>query len=259
MGRGPVENGMRHKFRGFSLIELLVVIAIVGILAALLISSLARAKGKARQSQCVNNVRQLGFALREHVVENGTYPMVVRPSWVQSLQAELTTSKTHINSREYLEKGVWRCPAANRPVELPPNLGYESYGYNWYGMSDQNDTDGLGLGGHHVWHGTQFPEPPVKESEISNPSDMMAMGDGFCGDKKTIRDGTMALWRTSGMQGDVESTRRSYARHQGKASVAFCDGHVESPTLKFLFDDATDGTLARWNRDHLPHREKSGL
>jgi prepilin-type processing-associated H-X9-DG protein len=45
-------------------------------------------------------------------------------------------------------------------------------------------------------------------------------------------------------------------RHQGKANVVFCDGHVESPTLPFLFADTSDAALSRWNRDHLPHREK---
>jgi len=40
------------------------------------------------------------------------------------------------------------------------------------------------------------------------------------------------------------------------ANVTFCDGHVESPTLKFLFEDTSDEALSRWNRDHLPHREK---
>jgi len=38
--------------------------------------------------------------------------------------------------------------------------------------------------------------------------------------------------------------------------VVFCDGHVESPTLKFQFEDASDKALSRWNRDHLPQREK---
>jgi prepilin-type processing-associated H-X9-DG protein len=42
----------------------------------------------------------------------------------------------------------------------------------------------------------------------------------------------------------------------GKANVVFCDGHVESPTLPFLFADTSDAALSRWNRDHQPHREK---
>jgi prepilin-type processing-associated H-X9-DG protein len=44
--------------------------------------------------------------------------------------------------------------------------------------------------------------------------------------------------------------------HQGKANVILCDGHVESPPLKFLFEDTRDAAFVRWNRDHLPHREK---
>jgi prepilin-type processing-associated H-X9-DG protein len=48
-------------------------------------------------------------------------------------------------------------------------------------------------------------------------------------------------------------------RHQGKANVVFCDGHVESPTLKFIFEDTSDEALRRWNRDHQPHREKLSL
>jgi len=42
----------------------------------------------------------------------------------------------------------------------------------------------------------------------------------------------------------------------GKANVVFCDGHVESPTLQFLFADTSDAALSRWNRDHQPHRER---
>jgi prepilin-type processing-associated H-X9-DG protein len=42
----------------------------------------------------------------------------------------------------------------------------------------------------------------------------------------------------------------------GKANAVFCDGHVESPTLKFLFADTSDAALRRWNRDHQPHRER---
>ncbi|MEI6195830.1 MAG: H-X9-DG-CTERM domain-containing protein [Verrucomicrobiota bacterium] len=42
----------------------------------------------------------------------------------------------------------------------------------------------------------------------------------------------------------------------GKANVVFCDGHVESPTLEFLFKDTSAPALSRWNRDHQPHRER---
>jgi prepilin-type processing-associated H-X9-DG protein len=55
---------------------------------------------------------------------------------------------------------------------------------------------------------------------------------------------------------DTDSTKRAYARHQGRANIVFCDGHVESPTLQFLFVETNDAALVRWNRDHQPHREK---
>jgi prepilin-type N-terminal cleavage/methylation domain-containing protein/prepilin-type processing-associated H-X9-DG protein len=64
--------------RGFTLIELLVVIAIIAILAAILFPVFAQARAKARQTQCLSNMKQLGLAV---LMYDEDYNEVLPPGW----------------------------------------------------------------------------------------------------------------------------------------------------------------------------------
>ncbi|MFQ3548238.1 MAG: DUF1559 domain-containing protein [Armatimonadota bacterium] len=64
-----------NRKKGFTLIELLVVIAIIAILAAILFPVFARAREAARNSNCKNNLKQLGIALMSYISDyDATFP-----------------------------------------------------------------------------------------------------------------------------------------------------------------------------------------
>jgi prepilin-type processing-associated H-X9-DG protein/prepilin-type N-terminal cleavage/methylation domain-containing protein len=252
----------------FTLIELLLVIAIIGILAALLLPTLSLAKARAQRIQCASNVRQLGIALMGFVSDNQTYPLYIdtvngkngQPAvnlfWNEEVGQQLGDRPK--GTPNYWIRGVWLCPGV-APKDVLNTPG--SYGYNVCGIG--TNVDSLGLGGTHGFADTSVGKtfvvkPAVNASAIVNPSEMMAIGDGFHGNDAQIVCRDALLWRHdySANPGRGANTTAANARHQGKANVVFCDGHVESPTLKVLFEDTSDAALVRWNRDHLPHRDR---
>jgi len=237
-----------HLNPAFTLVELLTVIAIIATLAALLLAAVAEAKARALRFQCVSNLHQLGIGLQNILVTDHSYPLYGRGpylTWIRQLEIEgFGISKPPTN---FTQTGVWRCPTGRWP-DFPTNGVPMSYGYNTFGVLLEGDyTNALGLLGHYSMSSNAvFALASIAESEVAHPSDMMAIGDSIAGGMDFMRSDLKFL----GLYGASK-------RHQGRLNVVFCDGHVESPTLQFLFADTSDAALVRWNRDHLPHREKS--
>jgi prepilin-type N-terminal cleavage/methylation domain-containing protein/prepilin-type processing-associated H-X9-DG protein len=124
----------------FTLIELLVVIAIIGLLAAMLMPTLGRAKEAGRSTACVSNLRQIGIALQIYVGDNNNRLPVMRdrPVVTNTPPTNAFPSVEIVLANELGNLKVLRCPSDREGL-------YEQTGssYSWNSLLNGQDADRL--------------------------------------------------------------------------------------------------------------------
>ncbi|MFA6567188.1 MAG: type II secretion system protein [Victivallales bacterium] len=122
-----IESQKPKAENAFTIVELLVVIAIISILAALVFPALGKAKEKAKKSNCLGNLRQLGISVITYAGNNADYlPMSVR------IGADPDDPKSINNTLEVQSGKIFECPSDSEKI-YGRKTYFEKYGssYEW--------------------------------------------------------------------------------------------------------------------------------
>jgi len=222
----PAGDSAPYRVHGFTLVELLVVIGVIAILAALMFPALTQAKFSARRIVCVNNLRQLGFASQMYWDENEgeCFRYILGTSnsgtiyWFGWIEPWVPGNE---GARQFdPASGALYRYLGGRGVEVCPSLDYTSRLFKL-------KATGAAYGyGYNIYLSRPTTQPPIRIQRVTRTADVALLADaGQVNDFQEPASPTNPLLEEFYYISDREPT--VHFRHQGRANVVYCDGHVD--------------------------------